>query len=155
MILALTSVSDLLSNTARQRQPTSKLSMSARRPRTPGIETVEVRRLPSPFAPQPVRPDGVSSRWYKTLGKPRTDSSITSSETTVNRNQPFADIPTAPIRRIDNVFVDQDDTSSSSFFVKLVTPISSLFKPESSAGNPVELNDRCPYPPFDREKIQL
>lgn len=150
MILAIHSVSDLFSDVARQRQTPSEPSLSARRPRTPGIETLELRRLPSPFAPQPIKTDGTFSRWIKDLWGPSKHPNPVPSALAINPKQLFTNIPTAPIRRIDSVFLNGDDTSPS-IISTWISALCFLFKRASTRDNSVGLNDHSSWPSIDKE----
>jgi hypothetical protein len=93
------------------------------------VVTLVPRRIGSPFVQQ-VETDSIISQWYGAIC-----SRFVISHAAVPESAPIihqtSSIPTAPIRRIENVFVEQEQ--SSSFLSSLFEAISRLFDRGSNA----------------------
>lgn len=130
-------MSDLLSDGVQGRLSSASISPAGGRFVMDGVETVVVRRLDSPFAERVEVTWGIFSGLSGAIQSRFLVSNAAASKETVVKHV-FSSIPTAPIRRIDNVFIQPEHTSS--FFSAFMDRISGLF---TSAAHNDQSSDRC------------
>jgi hypothetical protein len=113
-ILAINRKSDLYTSTADHHDTTSDPVSARRRPRTPGIETVTVRRPQSPFVQQSLNSDGTFKSLLSRFTRQATNTSgAPSTKAITTSNAPFSDIPTVALRRIDCILLENTGPSPS------------------------------------------
>jgi hypothetical protein len=104
-----------------------------------GVETLVARRIDSPFVQQVENGDSKLSRWYEAIRSRLLRSNIAVPESQPS-NQNISSIPMAPIRRIENVFIQQKRPST--VLSGFIDAISSLFTRTSDVN---QSSDRSHY----------